>query len=152
MPEQHVWEQAVQIVAEWIDETAVSLIDAIRDGGPIPFSARISRAEKIAYFRELLYNPDGSENAAGRDFIMQTYGPQGLAQAITAVLRADRRKMLGGPDASGASADDEEGPELPDLPELDPREVIRRALAGLEEEEEEEEPAARATQPQGARY
>lgn len=69
----------------WIDQTADDVARAFAPGRA-PFSANLSEDQKLLYYREQLFNPDGSPNVPGRTAQIQRLGAQGFAQVYKAVL------------------------------------------------------------------
>jgi len=73
-------------LALWIDQTSTEIALAFAPTRS-PFSADVSEEQKLEYYRQRLFNPDGSPNAAGRDQEMQRLGSDGFAQVYRAVVK-----------------------------------------------------------------
>ena len=69
----------------WIDQTADTVALAFAPGRA-PFSANITEDQKLQFYRNRLFNPDGSPNAPGREAEFQRLGPQGFAQVYKAII------------------------------------------------------------------
>jgi hypothetical protein len=68
----------------WINDTANTVALAFAPGRA-PFSANITEDKKLEYYKEHLFNPDGSPNAAGREAEFQRLGVQGFSQVYRAI-------------------------------------------------------------------
>lgn len=86
MPRSTMFDDVANDLAIWIDETAnkIALALAPRQA---PFAATLTEDQKLAVYRRLLFNDDGSPNEAGRAKEQARLGPEGLAQVYKAVLR-----------------------------------------------------------------
>jgi hypothetical protein len=87
-PKQHLFDELATDLAQWIEDTADALADAMSDGGQVPFAAVVPQAQKVEYFREQLYLPDGSLNQPGRADLLARYGPDGYAGIVRTVLKS----------------------------------------------------------------
>lgn len=72
-------------LANWVDQTASQVALAFAPGRA-PFSANISEDQKLQYYRNRLFNPDGSPNVQGREAEVQRLGIQGFSQVYRAIL------------------------------------------------------------------
>lgn len=73
-------------LAVWIDQTATEVALAFARARP-PFAAHVTEEDKLQFYRAMLFNPDGSPNAAGRDEQLQRLGSDGFADVFKAVTR-----------------------------------------------------------------
>jgi len=71
----------------WIDNTADEIARAFAPGRA-PFAAPITEAQKLEYYKDRLFNPDGTPNADGRQAEIQRLGTHGFAQVYKAVINA----------------------------------------------------------------
>ena len=74
-------------LAAWIDKTADDVASAFAPGRA-PFSANLTEEQKLEYYRQQLFNPDGSPNVQGREAQFQRLGVQGFANVYRAVIQA----------------------------------------------------------------
>jgi hypothetical protein len=89
MPKQpNILDQVAQDLADWIDTTAQQIADSLTAGGSAPFAAQVTEAQKLAYYRAQLFNPDGTPNLQGRQAQMTRLGPESFSQVFKAVLNA----------------------------------------------------------------
>jgi hypothetical protein len=70
----------------WIDQTANEVALAFAPARA-PFSAKITEEQKLQYYKDQLFNPDGSPNVQGRDQQQARLGADGFAQVYNAVIR-----------------------------------------------------------------
>lgn len=63
---QHTYERIADQLASWIDEQSTQLADGFRENGHAPFAATASQSQKLAYYDQQFFNPDGSPNDLGR--------------------------------------------------------------------------------------
>lgn len=76
MPKTHVADLIADEVLEWLDRTAEAVAEALLGSPFAPQVEQPSQAERLAYFREQFFNPDGTPNLPGRDAVLQTHGPE----------------------------------------------------------------------------
>jgi len=74
-------------LALWIDQTANDIALAFAPTRA-PFAAQTTEAQKIEYYRQKLFNPDGSPNAQGRNEELQRLGVEGFGLVYKAIIRA----------------------------------------------------------------
>lgn len=74
MPKQHSLDAVVDEVAQWIEDTADFLAESFLEDGIAPFEARLTEAQRLEYFTNLLFNRDGSPNQEGRQQLLQSQG------------------------------------------------------------------------------
>jgi hypothetical protein len=84
----HLLDQVSADIAQWIEDMSDQLVGALTEGGVAPFAANVDNKQKLAYFVAKVYLPDGSINVAGRNELMQTYGPDGYATIMRTVLKS----------------------------------------------------------------
>jgi len=75
-------------LAIWIDQTSTKIALAMSPGGLAPGAAALSEQQKLQYYRDQLFNPDGTPNMQGRDAQIQRLGPQGFTLVYKAVIKA----------------------------------------------------------------
>jgi hypothetical protein len=90
---QHPFDSVADQTLEWIQETTDYAVEALRGGYRTPFSANITEAQKLDYYRRKLFvqNPDGSydfskPNQAERDKLLKKLGTKSYAEIMTTVL------------------------------------------------------------------
>lgn len=88
MPNTTLLDDVANDLAIWLDQTASQIAEAMAPRGTAPFAANLSETEKLEYYRNQLFNPDGTPNGPGRDAQQQRLGPQGFTQVYKAVIKA----------------------------------------------------------------
>ena len=88
MPSQTVLDSVATDLATWLDQESTRIAAAMAPQGAAPFAAPISEQQKLDYYKNQLFNPDGTPNLEGRQQQMTRLGPQGFTQVYKAVLRA----------------------------------------------------------------
>ena len=90
---QHPYDSVADQTLEWIQETTDYAVEALRGGYRTPFSANVTEAQKLDYYRRKLFvqNPDGSydfskPNTAERDKLLKKLGTKTYAEIMTTVL------------------------------------------------------------------
>src|SRR5215471_1509794 len=74
-------------LAGWIDRTADEVANAFAPGRA-PFAAPVTEEQKLEYYRNQLFFPDGSPNPAGRQAQLTRLGTLGFTRVYKAVVRA----------------------------------------------------------------
>ena len=98
MPREHQFEYAASAIADWLDQMSTKVVDGIKGGGRAPFAAPANNSERLAYYEQAFFNPDGTENVQGRMKEMHRiglYGPDGFIATLAEVLKARQDRMLG---------------------------------------------------------
>jgi hypothetical protein len=103
-------------LALWIDQTSTKIALAMSPGGLAPGAAPLSEEQKLAYYRDQLFNPDGTPNLAGREQQIQRLGPQGFSVVFKAVLKAYPNLRLPTPPGMGGAPPTQAAPPLPPSP------------------------------------
>jgi hypothetical protein len=75
-------------LALWLDQESTRIAAAMAPQGVAPFAADLSEEQKLQYYRDMLFNPDGSPNLQGRNQEMQRLGPQSFTMVYKAVVKA----------------------------------------------------------------
>jgi hypothetical protein len=75
-------------LAQWIEQIADQMAEAMMAGGQAPFAAPLSEQQKLDYYSVQFFNPDGTPNMQGRAKEMQRLGPEGFAGVFKAVIKA----------------------------------------------------------------
>ena len=88
MPRTTLLDDVASDLAEWIDRTANEIALAFSPQGVAPFAAQLDEPSKLEYYRDQLFNPDGTPNMQGRQQEIQRLGPEGFANVYKAVVRA----------------------------------------------------------------
>jgi hypothetical protein len=88
MPQQSLLDSVATDLAIWLDQESSRIAAAMAPQGTAPFSASVTDEQKLQYYRDQLFNQDGSPNLNGRSQQMQRLGPQGFTQVYKAVLKA----------------------------------------------------------------
>ena len=73
-------------IAVWLDKTADEVATGLAPGRA-PFSANITEDQKLQFYKDRLFNPDGSPNAAGRNAEIARLGAEGFGHVLQAVVR-----------------------------------------------------------------
>ena len=80
-------------LTHWLETEPDYYIEALRGGYRAPFSANVSEAQKLDYYRRQVFmqNPDGTPdytkpNEAGRDMLLKRVGVDGYTQILHAVM------------------------------------------------------------------
>ena len=98
MAQQSYMERVADDVAAWLEEMPKILAERITINGRAPFSASVSEQQKLAYYRSVLFNPDGSPNQAGREATLQRVGIDGYLAILQALNKDQERMALEPPD------------------------------------------------------
>jgi len=88
MPEQNLMDAVATDLAVWLDQTSTQIAAAMAPQGVAPFAAPLSETDKLEYYRNQLFNPDGTPNLAGRNAQIQRMGPEQFTQVYKAVIKA----------------------------------------------------------------
>lgn len=115
MAKEHYLDAVADEVAEWMKAMEDYAVEMLLDDGRAPFAANVTEAQALDWYERQFFNADGSPNAAGRAKQLERLGPQGYAQAMSAVLK--RRGQ--------ASALQTGQPAQPSAPGAMPPEVAR---------------------------
>ena len=83
-----ILDQVADDLAYWIDDTANKIALAMAPQGQAPFAANLSENQKLAYYRDQLFDQSGQPNLQGRQQQMQRLGPEGFTQVFKAVIKA----------------------------------------------------------------
>src|SRR5215471_18466536 len=75
-------------LAIWIDQISTKIALGMSTGGVAPGAAPLSEEQKLQYYRDQLFNQDGTPNLQGREAQIQRLGPLGFTQVYKAVLKA----------------------------------------------------------------
>jgi hypothetical protein len=81
-----VYTLVAEDLAWWLDDTSTKLAAAMAPQGVAPFAADLTESQKIEFYRNALFNPDGSPNTQGRTDLLNRLGPQGFRAVYTAVI------------------------------------------------------------------
>lgn len=77
-------------IAAWLDTRAQQISDAVLESVYRPQVVEPTTAARVAFFRGLLVNPDGTLNEAGKQRVIQQYGALGYRDVARSVARAVR--------------------------------------------------------------
>lgn len=102
MANQTMLDQIATDLALWLDQTATRIAAAMAPQGTAPFAAQLSDTQKLEYYRDQLFNPDGTPNVAGRQAQIARLGPQGFTQVYKAVIRMYPQLRIPTPPEAGA--------------------------------------------------
>jgi hypothetical protein len=72
-------------LAVWIDRTADEIARAMAPGRA-PFAAPLTEEQKLEFYRNRLFNADGTPNPQGRQAEIQRLGVGGFTQVYKAVI------------------------------------------------------------------
>jgi len=93
----HIFHEAGDDLASWIDTTATDLADGFYDGTKAPFSADVPEREKLDYYEDRLFLPDGTPNQEGRSAEMARIGVEGYARVMQALSKRRQPQMTSVP-------------------------------------------------------
>lgn len=116
MTKPHSLDLIAQDLADWIDRTATKLAEAMTEGGASPFAAQTTRQERLEYYTEQFFNPDGTPNEQGRQAQLARLGPEGFLRALRAVTKGGTTTERSGP-AEGQEGPPEAIPDHPLMPD-----------------------------------
>jgi len=85
--DEHILEKAAKEIATWLDEMPKKVAEEIMQGGRSPFAADVPEQEKLAYYNDRFFNPDGTPNVVGRQEEYDRIGPQQFNQVLLAVTK-----------------------------------------------------------------
>jgi hypothetical protein len=88
VPDQTILDEVASDLALWLDQTSSEIALAMAPQGVAPFAAPLSETQKLQYYRNALFNPDGSPNLAGRAQEMARLGPQSFRTVYQAIIKA----------------------------------------------------------------
>jgi len=88
MSNETLFDSVANDLAVWLDQTSSQIALAMAPQGVAPFAAPLSETQKLEYYRDQLFMPDGEPNLQGRAQQMARLGPQGFTQVFKAVIRA----------------------------------------------------------------
>jgi len=91
VPSEHPGDALGQDLGRWIEETAQHLADRFTGSPYTPPSAPLTQAEKVRYFANMIWTPDGEPNLPGRDALEKKYGWKGFAGILTHLSKAHGR-------------------------------------------------------------
>ena len=95
MPKEHQFERASAVIADWLDIGSTKIADGIKGGGRAPFAAPANESEKLAYYEQKMFNPDGTDNVQGGMEEMHRLGVEGYTKMKAEVLKARQDRMSG---------------------------------------------------------
>jgi hypothetical protein len=87
-PKRNILDDVASDLAIWLDQTSSQIAAAMAPQGIAPFAASLSETQKLEYYRNALFNPDGTPNLQGRAAQMARLGPEGFTQVYKAVIKA----------------------------------------------------------------
>ena len=89
-------------VAIWLENISSVIADAMKPQGLAPFAVQLSDAQKLLYYRDRLFLPDGEPNMQGRTEEMNRLGPTGFRLVYKEVTKAFPNLQLPTPPPGGA--------------------------------------------------
>ncbi len=78
-------ERVVTEVERWLDEESTKVAEGMFEGGRSPFGAPATEQDKLAYYAQQLYLPDGSPNGIGRNQLIERLGVEDFVRVLAAV-------------------------------------------------------------------
>jgi len=118
----HPFDEIADEVLTWLNEEPEYFIEALRGGHQTPFSADVSEAQKMDYYRRQVFmqNPDGSvdftkPNGEGRDLLIKRVGIKGYTDIMSQVMPNSRngiRQLPGLEEDDDLGDEDEIGPMI----------------------------------------
>ena len=88
MPPTNTLDVVATDLAVWLDRTSSEIALAMAPQGVAPFAAPLSEEQKLEYYRDQLFNPDGTPNLHGRTAQLARMGPEMFTQVYKAVIKA----------------------------------------------------------------
>lgn len=79
-------DQIANDLALWIDQTSSEIALAFAPTRA-PFSANLSEEQKLQYYRDQFFHPDGTPNTEGRNAQLQRLGVEGFGLVYKAIIR-----------------------------------------------------------------
>jgi len=73
-------------LALWLDQTSTEIALAFAPNRA-PFSANITEEQKLEYYKNKFFNPDGTPNPQGREQELQRMGISGFTQVYKALIK-----------------------------------------------------------------
>jgi hypothetical protein len=83
-----VYTLVAEDLAYWLEDMSDKLAMAMSPQGVAPFAAALTEDQKVTYYRNALFTPDGQPNLQGRTDLLNRLGPQGFRAVYTAVINA----------------------------------------------------------------
>ena len=114
---QNMLDDVANDLAIWIDQTATEVALAFAPARS-PFSAKITEDQKLEFYKNRIFNPDGSPNIQGRQQEMARLGPEGFGQVYKAVVA--KYPELKPPEPPEITVPDEWAPPMPPGPPMPP--------------------------------
>ena len=102
---QHSLDRVAEDLAEWLERVSDEIVEALIEDGRSPFGAGASVGQRLGYYAEQLWLPDGQPNPEGRQRLLQQLGPDGYASVYRTVAQATGR-------AAAVPVDDQQQPDL----------------------------------------
>ena len=87
MTKEHMFEAVATEISEWIERMAEEVADALMEGGRSPFGAPVTERQKLEYYEQQLFLPDGTPNVPGRQRLLQRAGVGGFVDVMNAVMK-----------------------------------------------------------------
>jgi hypothetical protein len=84
---EHLFHQVASELSDWLGETSKELAFGLHDGDRPPFAADVGDNERLDYYENKLFNPDGTPNEQGRQAEIARIGPAGYAQVLLALTK-----------------------------------------------------------------
>jgi len=84
-----LYQRVATHLATWLTEAPKRVAQAWTAGNQdeTPFAAQTTQAQRLEYFQQLAFGPDGAPNVAGRQQLLEQYGVAGYAQILRTLLR-----------------------------------------------------------------
>lgn len=92
---EHIFEQVSSDLAQWLDDTSTKMVDSLKGGGRAPFAANANESEKMHYYDQTLFNPDGSPNVQQRMAELHRLGITEYTKALAQVTKMRQDRMSG---------------------------------------------------------
>jgi hypothetical protein len=109
----HPWDLAAADLVHWLETEPDYYVEALKGGYRAPFSAAVSEAQKLDYYRRqaFMQNQDGTPdygrpNQQGRDMLLQRLGTAGYSQVMSAVMPKKGLAPVEDPNAPDAYSED----------------------------------------------
>lgn len=93
----HPMHQVALDASDWITTMANAVAEGMHDGDRPPFGADVPDRDRLAYYADRFYNPDGSPNEQNRQAEIQRIGPEGYARVLIALEKQRGRLLPGAP-------------------------------------------------------
>lgn len=86
--QQNPLDRMAEELAEWADTISTQIADGIKGGFAAPGAAQISERQKMAYYTQMMFGPDGQPNVQGRATLLQRLSAEEFVETYRDVITA----------------------------------------------------------------